>query len=102
MNEDTPPCPYAGEHPAFRERLAGLERRMEVVEETQGEKWDSLWKAVGEVRESVANLNGRIAGYLLAAGLLGSVVAIIAQVAIGHVQSDRLVSRQDVQLQPGK
>jgi hypothetical protein len=58
-------------------RFAELERRVTALESDEFKR--EIWNAVNTIRESVANLNGRMAGYLLAGGLLGAVVAILAQ-----------------------
>lgn len=52
------------------------EKRLARLED---ETWkDKVIEKLAELQASVANLNGRLVGYVLAAGVLGSVVAFIA------------------------
>lgn len=67
-------------NPVCDRRLDDLERRVTDLED-DGFKAD-LWKVIGEIKVSVANLNGRMAGYLLAGGILGAAVAVLAQVVM--------------------
>lgn len=60
------------------ERLEGIEADLEGL----SARWDQLWEAISGVREKLASLDGRLAGYLVAAALLGTVVAFIAQVVL--------------------
>lgn len=89
-------CPHISDHPVLDQRVTELERRVTSLESTQNDKWDKLNQSFADLRASVANLSGRVTGYLLAAGLLGAVVAIIAQIAITHISTDRVTSPQDV------
>lgn len=56
-----------------------LQDRIEEVRREKREDNDKLWAAVNTMVASVARLEGRLAGYLLAATVLGTVVAFIAQ-----------------------
>jgi hypothetical protein len=74
------------DHPECTRRFDDIDRRLELFEkrlDAQDERWERLLEAVHEVKTSVANLNGRLAGYLVAATLLGTVVAFIAQRVLG-------------------
>jgi len=68
------------ENPVCERRFDELERRITALEDD--ESLEKIWNAVNEIREKVANLNGRIAGYLIAGGLLGAVVAVLAQLLL--------------------
>ena len=64
-------CPH---HHDCDRRFSDLERRMETLDG----RWSQLHIDVTKVREKLAGLEGRIAGYLVAASLLGVCVAFIA------------------------
>jgi hypothetical protein len=55
-------------------RFDEIERRLSE----QGSAWEAIWKELSGVRERLAGLEGRIAGYLVAASLLGTAVAFVA------------------------
>lgn len=79
-------CNEAG-HPDCMRRFGDLERRMVSLEDShkaQAAQWITLSQAVNDVKVALASLNGRLAGYLVAASLLGTVVAFIAQKTLGN------------------
>lgn len=59
---------------ACAERFEALEQRIEHMETSYDKSWDVLQK----IAQDTAHLKGRIAGYLLAASMLGSIVAFLA------------------------
>lgn len=60
-------------------RLAHVERE----QRDQSDRWEEIRKSVTDLKVGLASLNGRLAGYLVAASLLGTVVAFIAQRVLG-------------------
>lgn len=61
-------------------RFDELERRMTILE---SDTWrDNMWGKINDIAKDVANLNGRITGYLLAGGVLGAVLATLAQLVL--------------------
>lgn len=71
MNQTRTACPYAD---VCAEKFRALSAR---IDEQDG-RWRSIDSGLSTVREKLAGLEGRIAGYLVAASLLGTVVAFIA------------------------
>jgi hypothetical protein len=69
-------------NPDCDRRFDEMERRLGHIESTHSAKWDAISLSITELKVSVGNLNGRLAGYLLAASLLGVVVAFIAQAVL--------------------
>lgn len=63
-------CP----HDACEGRFRDLGRRLELLEDD----WRSMGDALSDIREKLAELKGRMAGYLVAASLLGTAVAFLA------------------------
>jgi hypothetical protein len=68
-----------------RDRIIRLEERVKLLEEKitkhedkDDERWSEMWGVMNEMRTKLANLDGRLVGYLVAANLLGIVVAFIA------------------------
>jgi hypothetical protein len=75
------------DHPECERRFDDIDRRLDAFEKRldgQDERWERVLESVHKVETAVANLNGRIAGYLVAATLLGTVVAFVAQRVLGH------------------
>jgi len=68
---------------ACDQRFADIDRRLDVIEKAE---WRGEIKALSTematLRESLANLNGRIAGYLVAGGILGSLLSGLVQYVI--------------------
>lgn len=66
--------------PLCDRRFDDLERRLELLEKAE---WRSelkdLAKAVGDLKEQLANLNGRMIGYLAAAGVLAAILSGLVQ-----------------------
>ncbi len=83
------PIPYnlkCDRWPDCKERHDMLVARVKELEEEKREDLAQLWnevrklaESVSKVATSVAGLDGRMAGYLAAAGVLAAVVAAIAQ-----------------------
>jgi hypothetical protein len=69
-------------NPDCDRRFDEMERRLGHIETAHSAKWDAISLSITELKVSVGNLNGRLAGYLLAASLLGVVVAFIAQAVL--------------------
>jgi hypothetical protein len=69
-------------NPDCSRRFDEMERRLGKIETDNSAKWDTISLSITELKVSVGNLNGRLAGYLLAASLLGVVVAFIAQAVL--------------------
>ena len=63
-------CPHFG----CEQRFGDLERRMEMLDSD----WRSLRVDLTAIREQLGELRGKIAGYLVAATLLGTAVAFLA------------------------
>jgi uncharacterized coiled-coil protein SlyX len=63
----------------FKARLDAQEKRLDDMDDT----WEELQRSITELKVGLASLNGRIAGYLVAASLLGTIVAFIAQKVLG-------------------
>jgi hypothetical protein len=65
------------------QRFADLERRVTSLEKAE-------WRAeigkvaenVTQMREQMANLNGRLAGYLVAGGILGAILSGLVQLVL--------------------
>lgn len=72
--------PFECENPVCERHFAELERRVEALE--KDDTVNALQESVNALSQQLANLNGRVTGYLLAGSLIGAVVAILAQVAI--------------------
>ena len=66
-------------HPECDRRLRLVEDRLDAIEADTTEKWDKISDAIVELKVGLGSLNGRIAGYLVAASLLGVVVAFLAE-----------------------
>lgn len=82
-------CGYAEQHPRIDSELRDLDRRLLALEREGREDRKDLWAAVGRVEKSssdvaaaVANIKGWLAGSMIAASLLGAVVAFIAMRAL--------------------
>ena len=75
-----PPIPSC--NPLCERRLDDLEewRRSTERDETIRE----LWTVVRKLEQGVANLNGRLAGYLFAGGLIGTIVGALAAILAGQ------------------
>jgi chromosome segregation ATPase len=56
------------------QRFKSLEARLD----SHDGRWRELNESLTKVREKLSSLEGRLAGYLVAASLLGTVVAFIA------------------------
>jgi len=69
--EPCDPCPQVG---ICEEKFKALDARIDA----QAKRWDTVDASLTVVREKLAGLEGRIAGYLVAASLLGTAVAFIA------------------------
>lgn len=72
-------------HPTCELRLKAMEQRLGLLEGDvldQNDKWAEIGNQITSLKEAVANLNGRLAGYLVAATLLGTIVAFLAQFAL--------------------
>ena len=67
-------CDGCGSLEVCGRRFDAIEKRLDE----QDGKWTELWKEISEVGKKLAGLEGRIAGYLVAASLLGTAVAFIA------------------------
>lgn len=70
-------------------RVIRLEERVKVLEENlrdhlekDDERWGKVWNRLDTLSDKLSNLDGRIAGYLVAATLLGVVVAFIASYSL--------------------
>jgi hypothetical protein len=55
-------------------RFQEIDRRMKSIER--------IWETLNTIQKDVANLNGRMAGYLLAGGVLGAALGFVAQLAL--------------------
>jgi hypothetical protein len=69
-----------GDHPGCEQRFKDLERRVSDLEDDDFK--GKLWEAIRSLERTVADLNGRITGYLIAGGLLGAVVGTLASVVV--------------------
>lgn len=76
------PCPHADQHPRIDSNLVDHERRISKLEAEGREDRKELWVAVGRVEAAVQNMKGWLAGAMIAATLLGGIVAFIAQKAL--------------------
>jgi Flp pilus assembly protein TadB len=68
-----------------RDRIIRLEERVKVLEENlrahvekDDERWNKVWGRLDSISDKLSNLDGRVGAYLVAATLLGVVVAFIA------------------------
>lgn len=64
-------------NPACMKSFEEVERRISRLEEDPWKK--ELTQGLTEVKEAIANLNGRLVGYLAAAGILGAGLLFVAQ-----------------------
>lgn len=71
-----PDCSACPNGPLNDQRFAEVNRRLAALESDTWRR--DLWDAVTEIKASVANLNGRITGYLIAGGVLGAVLSSLA------------------------
>ncbi len=62
----------------LEERVKVLEENFRVHLEKDDERWGKVWNRLDTLSDKLSNLDGRIAGYLVAATLLGTAVAFIA------------------------
>lgn len=68
-------------------KFGELERRVKDLEEDDFK--EKLWTAVRGIESTVSNLNGRVAGYLVAGGLLGSVVGALSAIVVQLAMAKR-------------
>jgi uncharacterized protein YbaP (TraB family) len=78
-------CRYEGEHPAITSRLDDHARRLETLEHDGRQDVKDLWQSLGRLEKTVENMKGWIAGSMLAATLLGAVIAFIASKVLGRL-----------------
>lgn len=63
-----------------QERFANIAKRLDDLEKAEWRvELRELSKTVGKLGEQIANLNGRIAGYLVAGGILGAILSGLVQ-----------------------
>jgi len=71
-----PAAPAHDSQPVCAQRFAAIEKRLDKLErdEWRGEMKEVSSK-VDALAQQMANLNGRIAGYLVAGGILGAILS---------------------------
>ncbi len=74
-------CEYRDEHPALRADLVNLEARVDRIEQRE----DRVGDALAAVDKRLAHLEGRMIGYLVAAGVLALVLETVAKGLFTHV-----------------
>jgi hypothetical protein len=74
-----PDCSQCPSAPLNDQRFAEVGRRLAALENDTWRR--DLVQAIAEIKGSVANLNGRITGYLLAGGVLGAALSWLATYA---------------------
>jgi hypothetical protein len=62
----------------LEEQVRGLKADLATHLEKDDERWSKVWARLDVLADRLSNLDGRIAGYLVAATLLGTAVAFIA------------------------
>lgn len=78
-------CEYKAEHPAMRERLAGLEDRVERLEERDKSEKGELFELVRGIDRRLSNLEGRMIGYLASAGFIGAAGLLVARSLLAKI-----------------
>lgn len=81
MNGEAPVlvgCRYAEEHPRIDAELKDHARRIDTLEREGREDRRELWQSLGRLEKSVEHMKGWIAGSMLAASLVGGILAFIA------------------------
>lgn len=74
------PCEDCPHIDRCSDRFSVIEERIHEVDS----RWSGIQSEIGLLREKVGSLEGRIAGYLIAASLVGTAVAFIAAKVLGH------------------
>ena len=81
-------CPYADDHPKFEARLEAIERELSDMRRSRNRSMSELehiMAAIGDLKADLANLKGRIVGYLLA----GSIIAAAVAMTIGKLMEHK-------------
>ncbi len=71
-------CKYQSDHPRIDALLTDHSRRLDRLEEEGHAERRELWQSLGRLEKTVENMRGWIAGAMLAATMLGGIVAFIA------------------------
>lgn len=74
-------CEYRDEHPALRADITHLQGRTDHLEARE----DRVAEALASVDRRLAHLEGRVIGYLVAAGILTLLLEAVAKGLFAHV-----------------